>query len=261
MKFLFIGDIVGKPGRRCLQRNLKDIREKYSIDLVIANAENAAGGAGITEKVVREIKAAGVDVLTGGNHCWDRKDIFNFIDREPYLVRPLNLPEATTPGSGSVIYEIEGKGIKAAVINLIGRVFMSPADCPFQTIDRELVKLKSNAEIIIVDIHAEATSEKQALGWYLDGRVSAVIGTHTHVQTADQRLLSQHTAYISDAGMTGLYDSILGVDIEGPLKRFTTRLPHPLNIGEGPTVFNAVVVEVDEENGQAKSIQRISDII
>lgn len=261
MKFLFIGDIVGKPGRRCLQRNLNNIRNKYCIDLVIANVENAAGGAGITEKVVREIKMAGVDVMTGGNHCWDRKDIFNFIDREPYLVRPLNLPEATTPGRGSIIFEFEEKGLKAAVINLIGRVFMSPADCPFQAIDRELLNINNSAEIIIVDIHAEATSEKQALGWYLDGRVSAVIGTHTHVQTADQRLLSKQTAYISDAGMTGLYDSILGVDIEGPLKRFTTRLPHPLNIGEGPTVFNAVVVEVDENNGQAQSIQRISEII
>jgi hypothetical protein len=261
MKFLFIGDVVGKPGRKCLQRNLKEIRKQYSIDLVIANAENAAGGAGITEKVVKEIKNAGVDIMTGGNHCWDRRDIFKFIDGEPCLVRPLNLPEATTPGKGSVIYELEEKNIKVAVISLIGRVFMSPADCPFQAVDRELERLKSSTNLIIVDIHAEATSEKQALGWHLAGRVSAVMGTHTHVQTADQRLLRQQTAYISDVGMTGLYDSILGIDIEGPLKRFTTRLPHPLNIGDGLTVLNAVVVEVDETTGQAQSIERISEII
>ena len=261
MRILFIGDIVGKAGRKCLQSYLPELKKKEHFDFICANGENSAGGAGITEKVFIELRAMGIDVITGGNHIWDQKDIFNFIDREPRMVRPANYPAETTPGKGSIIIEKNKGKKKIAVLNLIGRVFMRPADCPFRSADRELVSLKSKAPIVIVDFHAEATSEKQALGWYLDGQVSAVIGTHSHVQTADQRILPQKTAYITDIGMVGLYDAILGVDKSGPLKRFITQLPHKLSISDGRMVFNAVVVEINEADGKAESIERIFDII
>lgn len=257
MKVLFIGDIVGKTGRDSLSRNLPGLKIKYSPDIIIANGENAAGGAGITEKVFRELRISGVDVVTGGNHTWDQKDIFNFIGNEPCLLRPANYPEETTPGNGSVIYETGKSRIKVAVINLIGRVFMRPVDCPFKAADREINKVIGAAEVILIDFHAEATSEKQAMGWYLNGRVSAVIGTHSHVQTADERLLTGNTAYITDAGMTGLYNSILGVDIDGPLERFTTGLPNRLHISEGESLLNAVVITIDEKRNEALSIDRI----
>ena len=243
MRILFIGDIVGKPGRKYLQEHLAELKKTLCLDFIIANGENAAGGAGMTENIFIELRSMGIDVVTGGNHIWDRQDIFNFIDREPRMIRPANYPLETTPGLGSVIVErLKGK-TKLAVINLIGRVFMKPVDCPFRAADRELLLLKSKVDLVIVDFHAEATSEKQALGWYLDGQVSAVVGTHTHIQTADQRILPRGTAYISDVGMVGLYDSILGVDKGGPLKRFITQLPHKLTISEGKIVFNAVIIE------------------
>lgn len=258
MRILFVGDIVGKPGRECLRRFIPVLRKKTGLDLVIANGENAAGGFGLTERVFNEIVAAGVDVITGGNHIWDRKEIFDFIDREPRLIRPANYPLETTPGKGSVLVDCAGTAV--AVLNLNGRIFMEPYDCPFRCADRELAHLRQKAKVIIVDFHAEATSEKQALGWYLDGRVSAVIGTHTHVQTADARLLKNNTAYISDAGMTGLYESILGVDCEGPLKRFLTMLPARLEISAGGTLFNAVLIDIEENSGKATAIERVWEI-
>jgi 2',3'-cyclic-nucleotide 2'-phosphodiesterase len=260
MQILFIGDIVGKPGRKAVNRFLRELNESQNLDLVIANGENAAGGAGITEKVYAEIITSGVDVVTSGNHIWDQKDIYNYIDRVERLIRPANYPAETTPGRGSVIVET-GRGFKVAVLNLIGRVFMKPAECPFRSAEAIIADLKSMTDIIIVDFHAEATSEKQALGWHLDGQVSAVLGTHSHVQTADNRILPKNTAYISDVGMTGLYDSILGVDREGPIQRFLTQMPHRLTISSGKTLLNAVMLDINESNGDAVSIERIFQII
>ena len=261
MRILFIGDIVGKPGRECLKSQIPELKKNGRLDFIIANGENAAGGIGMTEKVFDELRADGVDLVTGGNHIWDQQDIYNFIDREPRMIRPANYPVETTPGLGaSVIEKKKGKS-RLGVINLMGRVFMKPVDCPFRSADREIAFLKQKAEVIIVDFHAEATSEKQALGWYLDGQVGAVIGTHTHVQTADQRILPGGTAYISDVGMSGLYDSILGVDKGGPLKRFLTQLPHKLSISEGKTLFNAVIIEINDATGKAETIERISKVV
>lgn len=261
MRILFIGDIVGKTGRNCVMSYLPELKKKMSFDFIIANGENSAGGAGITERVFNELRAIGIDLITGGNHIWDQKDIFNFIESETRLIRPANYPVETTPGRGSSILERKKEKKNLAVINLMGRIFMKPVDCPFRTADREIKLLTDRETIIIIDFHAEATSEKQALGWYLDGQVSAVIGTHSHVQTADQRILSKGTAYITDVGMTGLYDSILGVDKSGPLKRFLTQLPHRLSISDGRALFNAVAIEIDEVSGAATSIERIFEII
>ncbi len=258
MRLLFIGDLVGKPGRDCLAKYLPELRKEQHFDLVIANVENAAGGVGMTKNVFKELINNGVDVLTGGNHIWDRKDIFSFIDNEPRMIRPANYPPETTPGKGYVL--VKKQGIQVAAMNLIGRVFMNPVDCPFRCTERELSLLRDTTDIIVVDFHAEATSEKQAMGWHLDGRVCAVFGTHSHVQTADERILPGKTAYITDVGMTGLYDSILGVDCNGPLKRFITQLPHKLEISEGRTVFNAVIIEADEISGKAISIKRVFKI-
>ncbi len=258
MRLLFIGDVVGKPGRICLQKMLPKLINCHNYDLIVANGENAAGGTGITEKAFHELRETGVDLLTGGNHIWDKKDVFNFIDQEPGLIRPLNFPPETTPGSGYAI--LERSGVDIAVINLVGRIFMNPVDCPFRTVEKVLTELKSEAKVIIVDMHAEATSEKQAMGWFLSGKVSAVVGTHTHVQTADERILPGNTAYITDVGMAGLYDSILGVDKKGPLQRFLTQLPHKLEISRGREVFNAVDIEINENSGEAVSIRRINEL-
>ncbi len=260
MRILFIGDLVGKPGRIYLQENLPAMKRNIGADLVIANAENAAGGAGITERVFNEIRNCGVDLLTGGNHIWDQKEVYNFIDREERLLRPANYPVQTTPGRGSLIIRLRKGRLEVAVINLIGRVFMRAVDCPFRAADRELEMLQGRTPIILVDFHAEATSEKQAMGWYLNGKVSAVIGTHSHVQTADERILSKGTAYISDVGMVGLYDSILGVNIAEPLQMFLTQQPKRLSIGKGLTLFNACLIEIDDSSGKAISIERIKDV-
>ncbi len=260
MNIIVIGDIVGKPGRESLRNTLPTLRERYDPGLVIANGENAAGGAGINEKTYWEIRDCGVDVVTAGNHTWDRKEIFQFIDTEYNLIRPANYPEKTTPGRGVTVFWVEKEQCNVAIINLLGRVFMTPVDCPFMAADRELERLTGKAHVVVVDFHAEATSEKEAMGWYLDGRVGAVIGTHSHVQTADERILPQGTAYITDAGMTGLYDSILGVDPAGPLKRFITKLPCQLKISSGRTMFNAVIIHIDRKSGKADSIERIFHI-
>jgi len=258
LRIIFIGDLVGKPGRQYLQENLPDLKRQVMADLVIANGENAAGGAGITEKVYQEIRKSGVDLITGGNHIWDQKDIFNFIDIEERMLRPANYPVETTPGRGALLLSMKSGKKKAAVINLMGRVFMKAVDCPFRVADRELDILKDQTPIIIVDFHAEATSEKQAMGWYLDGRVSAVIGTHSHVQTADERILTKGTAYITDAGMVGLYDSILGVDKQEPLQMFLTQQPQRFSISKGRVLFNAVLIEIDDQSGRAINIERIN---
>ncbi len=260
MKLLFIGDIVGKPGRRAVKQLLPGLRVRHGIDVVIANCENAAGGFGVTRDVVDELLQSSIDVLTSGNHIWDKKDVLEFIDDYPLLLRPANYPEGT-PGRGSVVADGHESNASLAVINLQGRVFMQSLDCPFKGALREIDGLPRSVPVIIVDIHAEATSEKQALGWYLDGRVSAVIGTHTHVQTADERILPGGTAYLTDAGMTGAFDSVLGVRKEAALERFLTGLPNKFDVAKGNIRLQGAVVEVDERSGRSSSIIRINEAL
>jgi len=249
---LAIGDVIGKPGRRAVQALLPGLRQKYGLDLVIANGENAAGGLGLTSTTARALFDAGVDVLTSGNHIWAHKEIIPYLNSNMPILRPLNYPSGV-PGRG---YLLEGQ---VMVVNLIGRTFMSNFDCPFRAMDQLLAELKHKPPVIIVDFHAEATSEKMALGRYLDGRVSAVLGTHTHVGTIDAQLLPNGTAYVTDIGMTGPTDSVIGDDADAVLRRFLTMMPHRLSVGKGKTVFNAVVVEVDDSSGRATNIDRICE--
>jgi metallophosphoesterase (TIGR00282 family) len=251
--FLFIGDIIGHPGRRALRRCLPRLREKYSPDFIVANAENAAGGVGITEEVGTELLGL-VDVLTSGNHVWDKKEALPYLDREPRLLRPANYP-SPNPGRGSYIL-MSTRGWKAGVLNLQGRVFMEPLDCPFRVADGEVAKLRTMTPIIVVDFHAEATSEKQALGWHLDGKVSAVIGTHTHVPTADERILPRGTAYITDVGMVGGYHSVIGIRPEQAVARFLTARPQRFEPEKEGLVFSSVYIEVDAATGRALSVHR-----
>jgi metallophosphoesterase (TIGR00282 family) len=250
LKILFIGDIFGKPGRNILRQKLRDVQVKYDIDFTIGNGENAAGGTGITKKIFEEISNYGVDVITMGNHVWDKREILDFIDSEPRILRPANFPSGA-PGKGYNIYNVGQT--KMAVINMSGRIFLPPLDCPFQKIDGIINEIKGITKIIILDFHAEATSEKQAMGWYLDGRVSAVIGTHTHVQTADARLLKRGTAYITDVGMTGPYDSVLGVNKDLIIKKFVTQLPVRFEVAGGDIQLNAVIIDISA-NGRASKI-------
>ena len=256
VRILFIGDIVGKPGRQAVSRGLHRLVDRHLVDLVIANGENAAGGFGITEETAKDLYGCGVHLLTSGNHIWDKKDALDFIDRERNLLRPANYPQGV-PGRGSGVVTTAA-GIRIGVLNLEGRVFMNNIECPFRTADREVALLRQETTVILVDFHAEATSEKIALGWYLDGRVSAVIGTHTHVQTADERLLPGGTAYISDAGMTGAFDSVIGVRKEEPIERFLTQLPVKFEVAKNNLRLNGVVIEVDESSGTALGIERIA---
>jgi metallophosphoesterase (TIGR00282 family) len=251
LKVLFVGDIVGKPGREILRQQLCKIQEKFKIDFTVANGENAAGGAGINKKILEEIINYGVDVVTMGNHVWDKKEVLSFIDTEPRLIRPANYPKGT-PGRGWNIFTVNNQ-IKIVVINLSGRVYLPPLDCPFQTIESIYAQVKELTPYIILDFHAEATSEKQAMGWYLDGRFSAVLGTHTHIQTADARVLTRGTAYITDVGMTGPRDSVLGVDKELIIKKFTTQMPVRFEVAGGDIQLNAVIMEFNEK-GRAVSI-------
>jgi 2',3'-cyclic-nucleotide 2'-phosphodiesterase len=251
--FLFIGDIVGHPGRRALRRFLPRLREKYSPDFVVANGENAAGGVGITEEVGAELFGL-VDVLTSGNHVWDKKEALPYLDRQPRLLRPANYPPLN-PGRGSYILKSH-QGWKAGILNLQGRVFMEPLDCPFRVADAEVAKLRESTPVIVVDFHAEATSEKQALGWHLDGKVSAVIGTHTHVPTADERILPKGTAFITDVGMAGGYSSVIGIRPEQAVARFLTARPQRFEPEKEGLVFSSIFVEVDAVTGRALSVRR-----
>ena len=256
MKILFSGDIVGKPGRLAIRELLPLIIEDYRIEFVIANCENAAAGFGVTRDVVEELYQSRIDVLTSGNHIWDKKEVLEFVEDYETLLRPANYPEGT-PGFGSVVMPC-ASGIHVGVINLAGRVFMRPLDCPFRSAEKEIERLRKKTRIIIVDMHAEATSEKQALGWFLDGRVSAVLGTHTHVQTADEKILPNGTAYITDLGMTGPFDSIIGTRKDAVLERFLIQMPNKFDVAKGDVRLQGVVLEVDTASGKALSIERLS---
>ena len=256
MRILFIGDIVGRPGRDLVKRGLTAIVDHHSIDVVIANAENSAAGFGITREIGDQLLDWGVDVMTSGNHIWDKKEALDYIGTEPRLLRPANYP-AGAPGNGSYLARTRG-GETIGVINIMGRVFMVSIDDPFAVVLREIEAMRERTRTIFVDFHAEATSEKIAMGWHLDGRVSAVVGTHTHVQTADERILPKGTAYLTDVGMTGPHDSIIGVDIEAALGRFLTAMPAKFETATGNPRLHAVIVETDDHTGRAVDIERLS---
>lgn len=253
MNILFIGDIFASPGRRIVADHFQDIVESNRIDLAIANAENAAGGFGITPAIAEELFKLGLDVLTSGNHVWDKRELFDYFARQPRLIRPANYPEA--PGRGMIAIRARN-GVECAVLNLQGRTYMPPIDCPFRTADRLLAELDPAIRIRFVDFHAEVTSEKVAMGWYLDGRVSAVVGTHTHIPTADTRILPGGTAYQTDCGMTGPYGSVIGVDTAIVLQKFLTGLPVRMEASKNSPELHAVIVDVDESTGKARAIRR-----
>lgn len=257
MRILFIGDIVGEPGRRAVKELVPKINERNKLEFVIANGENVAGGSGITPSLADELFGYGIDVITTGDHIWKRKEILEKIESDKRLLRPANYPPAV-PGFGSTIIKSRD-GIDIGVINLIGRVFMQPVECPFRTAKGEIDNMKGRARIIIVDMHAEATSEKIALGWYLDGLVSAIVGTHTHVQTADEKVLPNGTAFISDAGMTGPFDSVIGRKKEQILTRFITQMPSRFEMAEGDIQLHGVILDIDEKTGKANSIKRVQE--
>jgi 2',3'-cyclic-nucleotide 2'-phosphodiesterase len=255
MNILFVGDVVGSPGRDMVKEYLPKLKDKYRPQVTIINGENAAGGKGITEKIYRGFLEAGAQAVTLGNHTWDNREIFEFIESAKYLIRPANFPD-NNPGKGIVYLKVNTDEV--AVINLQGRTFLQPSDCPFKKADELIEEARQRTPFIFVDFHAEATSEKQAMGWYLDGKVSSVVGTHTHVQTADNRILPGGTAFITDVGMTGPYDGILGVEKEAVLKRFITNLPVRFEVPkEGRDQLSAVFIELDRKTGLAKKIERI----
>ncbi len=255
MRVLFIGDLVGKAGRRVASDIIPHLKDKREIDFTIANGENVAGNFGITENLAHKLYSYGVDCLTSGNHLWDRKEIISYLDSDPRLLRPANYPPGT-PGFGSGIYETD-RGMRIGVLCLMGRVFMREIDCPFRVGEAEVEKLRERAKVIVVDMHGEATSEKVAIGRFLDGKVSAVVGTHTHVQTADETILPGGAAYITDVGMTGAFDSVIGLKTEVAIQRFLTQIPYRLEAAKGDLRVNAVVLDIDEETGKAKSIERL----
>jgi metallophosphoesterase (TIGR00282 family) len=256
VKILFIGDIVGKPGRLAVATHLRKLQERHAVDLTVANGENAAGGFGITQETAADLLRLGVDVITSGNHIWDKKEVLGYIPKENRLLRPLNYPPGA-PGYGSVVVTARD-GTKVAVLNASGRVFMNDFDCPFRGTLAELESLDGQARVRVVDFHAEATSEKIAFGRFLDGKVSAVVGTHTHVQTADERILPGGTAYISDLGMTGPADSVIGVEAEIVIRKFLTGMPERFETAKLEPQLQGAVVEVDAGSGQALAIERIS---
>ena len=256
VNILFIGDIVGKPGRQAVSRELHRLVDRYNVDVVIANGENASGGFGITAESAKELFACGIHLFTSGNHIWDKKEALEYLKKEERIIRPANYPEGA-PGKGSAIVTTPG-GIRVGVINLEGRVFMNSLECPFRTADREIAAMYESTKVILVDFHAEATSEKTSLGWYLDGRVSAVVGTHTHVQTADERLLTEGTAYITDAGMTGAFDSVIGVRKDEPIHKFLTQLPAKFEVAKKDLRLNGVVLTIDDTSGRALGIERVN---
>ncbi len=257
MKLLFIGDIVGRPGRDLVRKHLKALAAAQAVDLVIANGENAAGGAGITRDNAKEIFGAGVDVITSGNHVWDKREALEFIVSEPRLIRPANYPEGT-PGLGSCV-ALARNGVRVGVVNVMGRVFLQAIDDPFRAATREIARVKQDgAQVVLVDIHAETTSEKAALSWYLDGQVAAVIGTHTHVQTADERILPGGTACLTDVGMTGPHDGVIGMDRVAVIARFVTGLPGRFEPASGDVRLHGVTITVDPETGKATAIERVA---
>lgn len=254
MRILMVGDVIGRPGRRTFAARIAQLKKDRAIDLIVVNGENSAGGRGITRESMDELIHGGADVITTGNHVWDRKDVKEIIDVEPYLIRPANFPEGA-PGRGYCIYPHRRKTI--GVMNLMGRAFMTPLDCPFRKADEMLRELEGKCDIILLDFHAEATSEKQAMGYYLDGRIGAVIGTHTHTQTADARLLPRGTAFITDVGMVGPLDSILGVKVENILDKFLYARPVRFDVADAPCVFCAVLIEIDDQTNKTLGIERI----
>jgi metallophosphoesterase (TIGR00282 family) len=258
LKLLFIGDIVGEPGRKAVRDLLPALRERHGLDVVVANGENAAGGNGITPRLAAEIFAAGVDLITSGDHLWDQKEVLQLLLGEPRFIRPLNLPPGT-PGQGSVVLRPPGR-IPIAVLNAQGRTFMHPVDCPFLAARAEVERLRAQTPVILVDFHAEATSEKIAFGRMLDGRASAVIGTHTHVQTADEQIFPGGTAYLTDAGFTGPHDSVIGREIEPVLQRFLTGQPQRFEVARGRVLLQGALITVDETTGQALAIERVSEL-
>jgi metallophosphoesterase (TIGR00282 family) len=253
MNILFVGDIFASPGRRIVADHLQDIVATNQIDLTVANAENSAGGFGITPSIAEELLGMGVDVLTSGNHVWDKREIFDYLGRQPRLLRPGNYADA--PGSGVIVYRARN-GVECAVMNLQGRTYMPSTDCPFRKADQMLAALPPSVKVKFLDFHAEVTSEKIAMGWYLDGRVSAVVGTHTHVPTADTRILPGGTAYQTDCGMTGPYESVIGVDTGIIIQRFLTGLPVRMEAARKCAELHAVIVDVDEATGKARAIRR-----
>ncbi|MDD5496062.1 MAG: TIGR00282 family metallophosphoesterase [Candidatus Omnitrophica bacterium] len=257
MRVLFIGDIVGEPGRHAIGELLPKIKKREGIDFTIANAENVAGGSGVTPQLAEEIFDMGVDALTTGDHVWKRREIVDKLRSDNRILRPANYP-ANVPGSGSAVIKSKS-GVEVGIINILGRVFMQPVECPFRVVTEEIDKIKKKTRIIVVDIHAEATSEKIALGWYLDGIVSALIGTHTHVQTADEKILPKGTAFIADAGMTGPFDSVIGRRKEEILTRFITQMPARFEVAEDDIQLHGVIIDVDEKTGRANSIKRVQE--
>ena len=253
MRILFIGDIVGQPGRQMVARHLKALIADYGAEMVLANAENAAGGFGITASIGEELLSLGIDLLTSGNHIWDKKEAEGYLAKESRVLRPANYPEEA-PGAG--VHILRKNGRMLGVVNIQGRAFLPPIDCPFKAADRELAQVRQVTDTILVDFHAEATAEKQAFGWYVDGRVSAVVGTHTHVQTADEQILPGRTAYITDVGMTGPRNSVIGIKPEDAIQKFITQMPRKFTLAHGPAQLCAVVLDIGDD-GRARSITRL----
>ena len=255
MRVMLVGDVIGRPGRRAFREYVQKLRKEKKIDVVIANGENSAAGKGLTRTSLDELYSGGADIITTGNHVWDKKDVMEFIDSEPFLIRPANYPEGT-PGKGYCLYPFKAKTI--GVMNLSGRTFMPALDCPFQKAEELLKEMQGQCDLIFLDFHAETTSEKMALGFYLDGRITGLVGTHTHIQTADERILPRGTAYITDLGMVGPWNSVLGVRTDNIIYKFTTGLPVRFEVeDEGPRVFSAVIVETDDKTNKAVGIERI----
>jgi len=259
MKVLMIGDIFGKPGRRAVKYFLPQLRQLYQLDFIIANGENAANGMGITNDTADELLSSGIDVLTMGNHVWDKKEAINLLDMEPRILRPANYPPGT-PGLGYSVFSAHNN-IEVGVVNLSGRVFLGNSDCPFRAAENIIGLLKKRTQVILVDFHAEATSEKMALGWYLDGKATACCGTHTHIQTADARILPGGTAYITDIGMTGPRNSVLGVDSRLVIQKFLAQMPVKFEVAGGPCQFNGVVIELNPKTGRAINITSLNEIM
>jgi 2',3'-cyclic-nucleotide 2'-phosphodiesterase len=256
LRILFVGDVVGKPGREAIRHLLPELRRRHEVDFTVVNIENAAGGFGFTPEIGQEVLEAGADCLTSGNHVWKKREAYGYVDIEPRVLRPANYPDGA-PGRGYGVYRVGAQSI--AVANLMGRVFMDPLLCPFRLLDQIWERVKDETNVLIVDFHAETTSEKLAMGWYAAGRASAVIGTHTHVQTADERILPGGTAYLTDVGMTGPIDSVLGVETQVVIEKFLTQMPVKFEVARGPAVLMAALVELDDYTGRARQIVRLQE--